>query len=342
MRATFFEDHGGPEVMVVGERPDPEPGRGEVVVAVEAFALNHLDLWVRRGLPGLELDLPHVGGSDFAGTVAAVGPDVEGWAPGDRVVANPALWCGVCEWCAAGEHSLCDRFGILGEHVDGGAAELVAVPARNLLALPEAVPYPDAAAVPLVFQTAWRGLMTQADLRAGESVLITGGSGGVASAAVQIARLAGARVFAVTSGGESAERLAELGADRVIDRTEEDFSRVAWEETGRRGVDVVFDSVGEAMWEGCVRALAKAGRLVTYGATTGADVSLDVRRVFWKQIRVIGTTMATQAEFHRVMDLVFEGRLRPVVDVVWPMGRIGEAHQRLEEGRHFGKIVLEA
>ncbi len=341
MRATFFEEHGGPEVMQVAERPDPEPGRDEAVVAVEAFALNHLDLWIRRGLPGLELDLPHVGGSDLAGTVEAVGPDVEGWSPGDRVVANPSLWCGECEWCAAGEHSLCDRFRILGEHVDGGAAERVAVPARNLLRIPGGFEFTDAAAAPLVFQTAWRGLMTRAGLRAGETVMITGGSGGVSTAAVQIARLAGARVLAVTSGEQNAARLRELGADRVIDRDEEDFSRVAWEETGKRGVDVVLDSVGEAMWEGCVRALAKKGRLVTYGATTGPGADLDVRRVFWKQIQVMGTTMATHAEFLRVMALVFEGRLRPVVDVVWPMDRIRDAHERLEEGRQFGKVVLE-
>lgn len=341
MRAAYFEEHGGPEVMQVGQRPDPEPGPGEVVVEVAAFALNHLDLWVRRGLPGLELELPHVGGSDFAGVVAGVGPGVEGWTPGDRVVANPGLWCGACEWCDRGEHSLCDRYRILGEHVDGAAAERAAVPARNLLALPEAIPFADAASVPLVFQTAWRGLITRAGLEAGETVLVTAGSGGVASAAVQIAKLAGARVFAVTSGAENVARLEELGADRVIDRTEEDFSRVVWEETGRRGVDVVMDSVGEAMWEGCVRALAKRGRLVTYGATTGPDVSLDARRVFWKQIQVMGTTMAGHAEFRRVMDLVFEGRLRPVVDVVWPMDRIRDAHERLEEGRQFGKVVLE-
>lgn len=341
MRASYFRENGGPEVMEVGERPDPVPGPDEVLVSVRAFALNHLDLWTRRGLPGLDLELPHVGGSDFAGTVQEVGEDVEGWSPGDRVVANPGLWCGECEWCRRGEHSLCDRFRILGEHVRGGAAELAAVPARNLYGLPEEVEFTDAAAVPLVFQTAWRGLVTRAGVRAGDTVLVTAGSGGVATAAVQIARLAGARVFAVTSGEESAAKLRELGAHRVIDRTAEDFSRVAWEETDRRGVDVVFDSVGEAMWEGCVRALAKGGRLVTYGATTGPAVELDVRRVFWKQLEVMGTTMATDAEFRRVMDLVFAGALRPVVDVVWPMERIREAHERLEDGGQFGKIVLQ-
>ncbi len=340
MRAAYFEEHGGPEVMEVGELPDPSPGREEVVVRVEAVALNHLDLWVRRGLPGLDVELPHVGGSDVAGFVEAVGDEVEGWESGDRVVVNPALWCGECEWCARGEHSLCDSFLILGEHVAGGAADRVAVPARNLFPLPDEVPYEEAASVPLVFQTAWRALVGRAELRAGETVLITGASGGVSTAAIQIARLAGARVLAVTSGPKNAERVRDLGADLVIDRLEEDFSKAAWQATGRRGVDVALDSVGEAMWQGCVRALAKDGRLVTYGATTGAEGRLDIRRLFWKQVRVMGSTMASRGEFERVMGLVFDGRLQPVVDVVWPLDRVQDAHERLETGEQFGKVVL--
>ena len=340
MRAAFFDEHGGPEVMKVDDRPDPRAGPGQVVVRVEAVALNHLDLWVRRGLPGLDVDLPFIGGSDVAGFVEEVGEGVEGWETGDRVIVNPGLWCGRCEWCARGEHSLCDDYGILGEHVDGGAAERVAVPARNLFEIPEDFPYEEAAAVPLVFQTAWRALKTRAGLRAGESVLITGASGGVSTAAVQIARLSGARVFAVTSGPEKVERVEELGADVVVDRLEEDFSSVVWEETGKRGVDVVLDSVGEAVWEDCVRCLAKRGRLVTYGATTGPDGALDIRRMFWKQIEVMGSTMATRAEFEEVMGLVFSGRLEPVIDVAWPLERIADAHERLEAGEQFGKVVL--
>ena len=340
MRATCFSEHGGPEVMEVGERPDPEPDYHEVRIEVEAFALNHLDLWVRRGLPGLELELPHVGGSDVAGRVEATGDGVEGWEVGDRVVANPGLWCGDCEWCAAGEHSLCDDYGILGEHMDGGAAELVTVPARNLYRIPDDVGAEEAAAVPLVFQTAWRGLVDRVGLRAGESVLVTGASGGVSTAAIQIARMAGARVWAVTSGPESVARAEELGAHRAVDRLEEDFSEVVWEETGRRGVDVVIDSVGEAVWEGCVRALAKGGRLVTYGATTGPEGKIDIRRMFWKQIEVMGSTMATHAQFRDAMDAVFGGPLEPVVDRVFPMEEIEAAHRHLEEGEQFGKVVL--
>ena len=340
MRAAYFHEHGGPDVIETGELPEPSAGPGEAVVRVEAVALNHLDLWVRRGLPGLDVELPHVGGSDVAGFVESVGPGVEGWESGDRVVVNPALWCGRCEWCARGEHSLCESFRILGEHVAGGAAEKVAVPARNLFPLPDDYPYEEAAAVPLVYQTAWRALMGRAGLRAGETVLITGASGGVSTAAVQIARLAGARVLAVTSGPQNAERVRDLGADMVIDRLEEDFSRAAWQATDRRGVDVVLDGVGESMWEGCVRALARDGRLVTYGATTGPEGTLDIRRMFWKQVRVMGSTMASRGEFERVMGLVFDGRLQPVVDVAWPLDRIGDAHRRLETGEQFGKVVL--
>lgn len=340
MKAAYIREHGGPEVLEVGQLPDPSAGPGEVVVDVGAAALNHLDLWVRRGLPGLDVQMPHVGGSDAAGTVADVGEGVEGWEPGDRVVVNPGQWCGRCEWCARGEHSLCESYRIMGEHVDGAAAEKVRVPADSLYPLPEDVPFEEAAGVALVFQTAWRGLVVRAGLRPGETVLITGGSGGVSTAAIQIAALAGARVLAVTSGPENVERVRALGAEIVIDRLEEDFSKAAYEATGRRGVDVILDSVGEAMWNGCVRALARDGRLVTYGATTGSAGQQDIRRMFWKQVRIIGTTMAGRGEFEKVMDLVFSGRLRPVVDVVWPLERIADAHARMEEGESFGKVIL--
>ena len=340
MKAAFFAEHGGPEVLEVGERPPPEPARDGVVVEVRAAALNHLDLWTRRGLPGLDLGLPHIGGSDIAGVVVDAGSDAGEWEPGASVVVNPGLWCGRCEWCARGEHSLCRSYRILGEHVDGGFAERVAVPARNLYRIPEGTDFARAAAAPLVYQTAWRALISRGGLRPGESVLVTGASGGVSTAAIQIARLAGAEVFAVTSGPENVRRVRALGADHVIDRLEEEFSREVWRETGKRGVDVVLDSVGEAIWEDCVRALAPNGRLVTYGATTGPSGALDLRRTFWKQIRVIGSTMANRAEFEAVMALVFGGRLDPVIDDVLELERIREAHERLEGGEVFGKLVL--
>ncbi|MBX6365293.1 MAG: zinc-binding dehydrogenase, partial [Gemmatimonadetes bacterium] len=283
--------------------------------------------------------MPHIGGSDVAGVVAELGPGVSGVAVGDRVVVNPTLFDGRCEWCLRGEQSLCVQFKILGEHTQGGFAEYVVVPARNLYPIPAGFPFARAAAAPLVFQTAWRGLITQGGVRAGEDVLVTGASGGVGTAAIQIAKRAGARVFAVTTG-ENAERVRALGADVVYDRTAVDYSKEVWRETGKRGVDVVFDSVGKATWTQNVRALARGGRLVIYGATTGPDAGLDLRLLFWKQIRIIGTTMAGVADFETVMRLVFRGELSPVIDVELPLAEARAAHERLEAGVQFGKIVV--
>ncbi len=339
MRAAFFRTHGGPDVLEVGEAPDPVAAAGTVVVEVRAVALNHLDLWVRRGIPGLELEMPHIGGSDVAGVVHEVGADVAGWKPGDRVAVNPALWCGACEACERGEHPLCRSFRILGEHVRGGTAERVRVPARNLFRLPADIPWESAAAAPLVFQTAWRALR-RGRLAKGETLLVTGASGGVSTAAVQIGRHLGARVLALTSGDGNARRVAELGADAAIDRLRSDLVPEVRELTDGRGVDVVLDSVGEAIWTDCLRCLAPGGRLVTYGATTGPKAALDIRHVFWKQLAIVGSTMASRDEFEEVMALVVAGELAPIVDEVLPLERIREAHRRLEGGEVFGKLVL--
>ena len=340
MKAAYFNEHGASEVLQFGDLPDPSPGPSEVLIEVKAAGLNHLDLWVRRGLPGLTIEMPHIGGADISGFVAEVGADVKGWTVGDRVAVNPGLWCGACEWCEKGEHPLCMSFQILGEHVAGGFAELSTVPAKNLVRLPESLSFETAAVAPLVYQTAWRGLLSRGGLQAGETVLITGASGGVSTAAIQIAKHVGATVFAVTSGRHNVERVQGLGADLVIDRLEEDFSKRIWQETGKRGVDLVLDSVGEATWEGCVRVLSRLGRLVVYGATTGPKGSLNIGRLFWGQASIIGTTMATQSEFERVMALVADGTLSPVIDDAWPLERAREAHDRLEAGGVFGKLVL--
>jgi NADPH:quinone reductase-like Zn-dependent oxidoreductase len=338
MRAATFHEHGGPEVLRIEQVADPEPGVGEVRVRVAAAALNHLDLWVRRGLP-IDIPLPHIGGSDIAGTVERCGPGVRGWSVGHRVVVNPSLSCGHCPWCRAGEEPLCGEFRIIGEHLAGGFAEFVVVPADNLYRIPAAYPFEQAAAAPLAFLTAWRGLITRARLQRGQSVLITGASGGVASAAIQVARMAGAQVHALTSGAHVA-RVRQLGADVVYDRQTVDFSRELWRITEKRGVDVVFDSVGGALFPQCVRALGRGGRMVVYGGTTGPKVELDVRQLFWKQVEVIGTTMASRQEFEAAMNGVFSGPLVPVVDTVLPLEEIAAAHTRLEAGRQFGKIVL--
>jgi NADPH:quinone reductase-like Zn-dependent oxidoreductase len=339
MRAAIFDEHGGPEVVQVRDDvPTPEPGPGEVRLRVGASGMNHLDLWVRRGLP-IETTMPHIGGSDIAGTVDLLGQGVSEWSPGERVVVNPSLWCGQCEWCRAGEEPLCAEYRILGEHTQGGFAEYVVVPARNLYRIPDAVTFEQAAAAPLVFLTAWRGLVTRARLRAGDSVLVTGASGGVATAAIQIAKRLGATVYAVTST-PWVERVRGLGADTVYDRTRSDYGKEVWQATGKRGVDIVFDSVGEATFRQNVRSLARLGRLVVYGATTGARGEIDIRLMFWKQLEILGTTMSNPSEFREVMERVFRGELEPVVDVAWPLERAREAHQRLEGGGAFGNIVL--
>jgi NADPH:quinone reductase-like Zn-dependent oxidoreductase len=338
VRAALFHEFGGPDVVRIEEVPAPEAGPGEVLLRVVAAGMNHLDLWVRRGLP-IETTMPHIGGSDVAGVVEEVGAGVAGVRSGDPVLVDPSLACGRCEWCLRGEAPLCVRYRILGEHTQGGFAEYVAVPAANLYALPAEFDFDRAAASPLPFLTAWRGLITRARLRAGESALITGASGGVGTAAVQIAKLAGARVFAVTTE-ENVDRVHALGADVVYDREAVEYSNEVWRDTSKRGVDVVFDSVGEQLWSANIRALTRGGRLVVYGATTGPRGETDLRQIFWKQIEIIGTTMSNPIEFRTVMDLVVGRALTPVVDVVWPLEKAREAHERLEAGRQFGKIVL--
>ncbi len=340
MKAAIFREHGGIEQLEIAELPRPVAGTGEVVLRVRAAAMNHLDLWVRRGLPGVNIPLPHVGGSDIAGEVAGFGAGVDGWKTGARVVVNPGLWDGTCEWCLKGEHSLCVNYRIIGEHIDGGFAEYVVVPAANLLSIPDDFSFEEAAAVPLVFLTAWRALITQARLRVGESVLILGASGGAASAGIQIAKLAGAKVYAVTSSEEKAERARRLGADVIINRTVGDFSKEIFKQTNRRGVDVVLENTGEKTWEGSLRALARGGRLVTYGGTTGANALTNIPLLFWKQIQIIGSTMGTATEFSTVMRLVWERKLLPVLDRSLPLEQIRLAHEILEAGDQFGKLVL--
>lgn len=342
MQAALFRQHGGPEVIEIADLPTPEPGPGEVRVAVRAVALNHLDLWVRRGLPNLRIALPHVGGSDVAGEIDALGPCVEGWATGDAVVINPSQPCGMCAMCRRGDHPLCVRYRIMGEHTPGGMAEYVVVPADRLHPMPERLSFTSAAAVPLVYQTAWRAMVTRAQVRPGEDVLVLGASGGVATAAIQIALLAGARVIAVTSTQEQVEAVAELGADVVIDRLAGSWSKAVWQATGKRGADVIVENVGAATWRDSLRAAAPAARVVTYGATTGATPETDIRFIFWKQLTILGTTMSTDDEFEAVLRLVARGDLDPVVGTVLPLADARRAHELLETGAVFGKVVMEA
>jgi NADPH:quinone reductase-like Zn-dependent oxidoreductase len=340
MRAAIFHEHGGPDVVRFERVPVPTLGPGSVRVEVRAAGLNHLDLWVRRGLP-IEIEMPHIGGSDIAGVVVEAAADVVGVEPGARVVVDPSLSCGRCRWCARGEGPLCPDYRIVGEHINGGFAESVVVPAGQVHRLPDDVDFVTAAALPVSYGTAWRALVSRARLRPGEDVLVLGASGGTAIAAIQVARLCGARVFAVTGGAANTERVRALGADVVYDRLEVDFSKEIFRDTGRQGVDVVVENVGEATWKGSVRALAPNGRLVTYGATTGPRAEIDLRLLFWKQLQIIGSTMSARPEFEAMLRAAFRGGLHPVIDRVVPLDAVAEAHRSLEAGEVFGKIVVE-
>jgi NADPH:quinone reductase-like Zn-dependent oxidoreductase len=289
----------------------------------------------------IEITMPHIGGSDIAGVVDAVGPGVEGVEAGTRVVVDPSLDYDWYDEVPSGPSLPSRELRLIGEHTQGGFAEYCVVPARNLMEVPGEISFRAAAAASLVGVTAWRALMVRGAVRAGEKVLITGASGGVSSVAIQMARLAGAEVYAVTSGAENAARARELGAQLVYDRDEVDWGRLIFKDTGKRGVDLVLDSVGEAVWPSCIRALAVGGRLVTFGATTGAAGNTEIRLVFWKQLSILGSTMGSPADYRNAMNLVFQGKVEPVIHSVLPLEEAGRAHEMLEAGEVFGKIVLE-
>lgn len=338
MKALFFRRHGGNEVLEYGDWPDPQPGPGEAVVSIRAAALNRLDVFVRNGIP--DVPLPQVPGSDAAGLVEELGEGVSGLAVGDRVLIQPGLFCGVCEFCRAGEQSLCVTFRILGEHVPGTFAEKVALPVRNLFPIPEKLTFEQAAAFPLTFQTAWRMVIGRGEVRPGDTVLIHGVGGGVGWAALEIALLAGARVFATTSGEEKAAEARAAGAELVIDYTRQDVGKTVREATAKRGVDVVVDSVGERTWMTSLKAVRRGGRIVTCGATTGPNPPEEIRLIFWKQISILGSTMANDREFRALLAAVAAGRLSPRIDRVLPLSQAADGYRLLEEGRQFGKIVL--
>lgn len=341
MKAVFFHQHGGPEVLEVSQFPAPEPKPGQALVRVRAAALNRLDLWVRQGWPGLRLDLPHIPGADGAGEVAALGAGVEGIEAGQRVVINANLSCGRCGYCMAGRQNMCREWHLLGETIRGTYAEYVAVPAANLLRLPEGFDEHAAAAAGLVFHTAWHSLITRGRLQAGESVLVVGASGGVNTASIQVAKLAGARVYTVGSNAAKLALAESLGADVLIDRSkEENWARAVFEASGRRGVDVVVDNVGAATMPLSLRAAARGGRILTVGNSSGPNLEIDNRVIFGKHLTILGSTMGTHADFATVMGLVFEGRLRPALDRRFPLDDARAAQERLAAGEQMGKITL--
>ena len=343
MRAVLFHEHDPADVLrLVTDHPVPEPGPGEVRIHVKAAALNYLDIWVRNGWPGIRLSYPHIPGADAAGVIDAVGEGVAGWSVGDRVGLDPTLSCGACVFCRSGWQNRCVDFAILGEHAPGTYRDYITVPARNLIGLPEHISFAESAAASLVFVTAWHSLIMRGGLRPGETVLVVGAGGGVNTASIQIAKLAGCTVYVVGSTEDKLAQARELGADVAIPRdVEGGWSRAIYQLTAKRGVDVVVDNVGEATFAHSLRALARGGRLLTVGNTSGPQVALDNRLIFGKHLTILGSTMGPHQDYVTVMNLLFKGKLRAVIGARYPLEAAADAQRALEAGQHFGKIVLE-
>lgn len=341
MKALGFTEHGDIDQLRILDLPRPEPGPGQILVEVKASAFNQLDLWVCRGWPGLKLKLPHVSGADGAGLVAALGEGVSGPEVGARVAIDPSLNRFEDEYTRRGLHSLSPGYMILGEHVPGTHAEFVVIPAENALPLPEHVSYEEAAAAGLVYLTAWRMLVERCQLQAGQTVLILGAGGGVNSAAIQVAKMAGCTVYATTSTAEKVQRARELGADEVLNyREDPQWSKTIYQLTDKRGVDVVVDNIGQATLPDSLRTVARGGKIVIVGNTSGPQAQIDTRFIFGKQINLIGSTMGNHEDYRAVMKLIFQGKLKPVIDRVLPLARGVEGLRVMERGEQFGKIVL--
>ena len=340
MQAMVLREHGGPDVLRAEQLPIPEPGPGEVRVRVRAVGVNHLDVWVRRGGPAFKLAYPHRLGSDIAGTIDAVGPGASATA-GAKVIVQPGLSCGRCAACLGGHDNLCRHYRILGENAQGGYAEYIVVPDANLAPYPERLEFAQAAAGILPFLTAWQMVVHKARVRPGDVVLVHGAGSGVGTAAIQIAKLHGARVLTTASSSEKLERAKQIGADLGIDYSKDDFAAICRAETGKRGVDAVIEHVGGEVFAASIKAVKNGGRIVTCGATAGFQPAIDLRHVFFRQLEILGSTMGSKADLLAVLEHISAGRLEPVVDRVLPLSQAAEAHQILEERRVFGKVVLE-
>lgn len=340
MKAIVMERHGNPDVLQYRDYPEPVIGANEVLVRVRACALNHLDLWVRCGLPGVLVPLPHIPGSDVSGEIAKIGADVRKVKVGQKVVLAPGVTCGYCPACIAGKDNRCREFTNLGYKIDGGCAEHVRCPEVNCMPYPENLDWVNAAAVPLVFLTAWHMLVNRAEIQPGEDVLVLAAGSGVGMAAVQIAKFFGARVIATAGADEKLAKAKELGADEVVHHGKMEIDKEVRRITGNRGVDVVIEHVGTATWEKSVKSLAPSGRLVTCGATTGFDAKLDLRFLFTRQLSLLGSYMGTKDELRTVLKLMAQGRLKPIVDKVFPLEECAAAHAYLEAGKQFGKVVM--
>src|ERR1700730_1753508 len=340
MKAVIFEQHGGPQVLKFTEVPDPQSKSNEVLVEVRACALNHLDVWVRGGLPGIKIPLPHILGNDVAGVVGKVGELVTWVKPGDEVMLQPGVSCGHCAECLAGRDNMCDEYDMIGYRRDGGYAELLAVPGVNVIPKPKNLSWPEAAALPLVTLTAWHMLVSQARVQPGEDVLVHAAGSGVGSLGIQIAKLFGARVIATASSDDKLAKARELGADEIVNYTRDDWPKAVKKLTGGRGVDVVFEHTGEATWPGSIVSLKKGGRLVTCGATSGFDARTDLRQVFYRHLTILGSMMGSKAELLAAMKFIRTGQIRAIVDRTLPLAEARKAHELLEDRAQFGKLVL--
>ena len=340
MKATIFKQHGGPEVLEYTDVPEPTIRASEVLVEVKACAMNHLDVFVRNGLPGIEIPLPHILGCDVAGVVREVGELVNWVKPGDEVMVQPGVSCGHCEACLSGQDNLCHEYDMIGYRRNGGYGELVAVPGANLIPKPPELSWEEAAALPLVTVTAWHMLVTRANVQPGEDVLVHAAGSGVGSVAIQIAKLRGARVITTASSDEKLAKARELGADETINYTRDDWPKEVRRVTGRRGVDVVVEHTGAATWPGSISSLKNNGRLVTCGATSGFDARTDLRQVFFRHLTLLGSFMGSKAELLEAMKFVAQVKIRAVVDRVFPLSEARQAHELMENRGQFGKIVL--
>jgi NADPH:quinone reductase-like Zn-dependent oxidoreductase len=340
MKAVYLTEHGGIDVLTYGELPDPVPSEGEVLVRVRACGINHADLWIRKGLPFLKIPFPFVLGGDIAGEVVAVGPATEELTLGTRVLVNPGVSCGRCEHCLSGRDNLCAHFRVIGEHLPGGCAEFVKVPLENLVPLPPDLSFVPAACLPGVFITTWNMIFDQAKLEPGEWILIHAGGSGVGSAAIQLARLAGANIITTAGSDEKVAKAIGLGAHHGINYKTHDFLREVRRITKKRGVDVVIEHIGEDVWERSLLCLAAGGRLVTCGATSGYLPKTNLRHVFFRNLQILGTHLGRKASLFRIVQLVHEGKIQPVLDRVLPLKEAQLAHQLLEQRQQFGKVVL--
>jgi len=338
MKAVRLHEFGGPEVLCYEDAPDPQLRKDQVLIRVKACAMNHLDIWVRKGLPGVKL--PHILGSDVAGEIVDVGEYVTGFKAGQRVLLAPMHFCNRCAKCVAGQQNQCREFTVLGNGVDGGNCELIAVPAVNVIPIPDSLDFNQAASVPLVFLTAWHMLVGRASIRLGQTVLVLGAGSGVGIAAIQIAKLFHGRVITTAGDEKKLEKARSLGADHGINHYQQKISQEVRKITDKEGVDIVVEHVGAATWDESMKSLKPGGTIVTCGATTGPNAAFDLRFVYSRQLTMLGSYMGTMGELYEVLGHVFAGRLKPVVDRAFPLKDARAAHEYMEASQMFGKVVL--